>query len=650
MAVKNLMQYFGNRCEAYQDSVIRVYSDVELEEKAADDYETAFKRYVYLFDVLGSDTLVLAFQLAVAQYMCPSVGQMIEGITGRYITLQLASDMLRRTDKDIKMVSYDEYSRLTKLLAVENVSDNYMYTELKADTRLIMYLSGTDTVADELKGMVSLSLGQQDYVYYGNDRQTEQLSEYLQGVLLGNRSKYIQIAGRKGSGRKSLLRAAADMAEINFVMTDFKRLDTFSKGQDNIALVRREMLLYDAGLCIYNIESEKDSQLDKVIYTIEKYFSDTQGPIILSTLHDTQVLPTADLPFVKFVVDDENIDNRIAVWNGYSKQCGLMLDYRYYGAKYTFTPEQVCKIFAILKQKCTKESDRVHTEDIICAAGVDIVLMPERGSIVKDNARHTLSDIELPEHQKNTLMNICSYMKEYYKVYYEWNMQEKFSYGRGMTALFAGTPGTGKTMAAGCVANELGLPLYRVDLSQVVDKYIGETEKKLEAVFKYAQAANVVLFFDEADALFGKRSEVKDAKDKYANTEVAFILQRIEQYDGIVILATNLINNIDEAFMRRMKYVVEFQMPDRKIREKIWRGSFSDSIPQLNIDYEFLAEKIELSGGHIKNIVLNATFLAAKDNSPVMMKHIIYCVQNEFIKLGKSVTADYFEEYAYCLS
>jgi SpoVK/Ycf46/Vps4 family AAA+-type ATPase len=219
-----------------------------------------------------------------------------------------------------------------------------------------------------------------------------------------------------------------------------------------------------------------------------------------------------------------------------------------------------------------------------------------------------------------------------------------------MTALFAGTPGTGKTMAAGCIANELGLPLYRVDLSQVVDKYIGETEKKLEAVFKYAQSANVVLFFDEADALFGKRSEVKDAKDKYANTEVAFILQRIEQYSGMVILATNFINNIDEAFMRRMKYVVEFQMPEAAVRERIWRGSFSERVPQLDLDYEFLAEKIELSGGHIKNIVLNAAFLAAKDNSPVTMRHIIYCVQNEFIKLGKSVTADFFGEYAYCLS
>ena len=143
-----------------------------------------------------------------------------------------------------------------------------------------------------------------------------------------------------------------------------------------------------------------------------------------------------------------------------------------------------------------------------------------------------------------------------------------------MTALFTGMPGTGKTMAAECIAGELGIPLYKVDLSQIVDKYIGETEKKLEKVFRYAQSANVILFFDEADALFGKRSEVKDSKDKYANTEVSYILQRIEQYDGMVILASNFIRNIDEAFMRRMKYVVEFEMPGSGIRKEIWKRSY----------------------------------------------------------------------------
>ena len=184
-------------------------------------------------------------------------------------------------------------------------------------------------------------------------------------------------------------------------------------------------------------------------------------------------------------------------------------------------------------------------------------------------------------------------------------------------------------MAAGCIANEVSLPLYKINLSQVVDKYIGETEKKLEVVFKYAQDTNSILFFDEADALFSKRSEVKDAKDKYANTEVSYILQRLEQHDGIVILATNFLNNIDEAFMRRMKYVIQFQIPDYDTRLAIWKSVFRKDTPIGNVNFEYLAKKIELSGGYIKNIALNAAFYASQEADRITMKHILACAENE---------------------
>lgn len=164
-------------------------------------------------------------------------------------------------------------------------------------------------------------------------------------------------------------------------------------------------------------------------------------------------------------------------------------------------------------------------------------------------------------------------------MYDEWNLESRYSYGKNVSALFYGPPGTGKTMAVHVIANMLNLPLYRIDLSQVVDKYIGETEKRLEEIFNAAEKNNTVLFFDEADAIFGKRSDVHEAKDKYANTEVSYILQRIEQYDGIVILATNYRKNIDEAFMRRIRYVVEFSLPDARLRKELWKSSFSDEIP-----------------------------------------------------------------------
>ena len=190
-------------------------------------------------------------------------------------------------------------------------------------------------------------------------------------------------------------------------------------------------------------------------------------------------------------------------------------------------------------------------------------------------------------------------------------------------------------MAANVLSSALMIPLYRIDLSQVVDKYIGETEKRLEEIFSYAQNTNVILFFDEADAIFGKRTEVTDAKDKYANTEVSFILQRIEEYNGIVVLTSNMKNNIDTAFMRRMKCVVHFEMPDEAARCEILRSCFAPGVPREEIDFQFLAERVELSGGYLKNIVLNAVFLAAARKEAVTMEDMVRSVIAEYEKIGQ---------------
>ena len=195
------------------------------------------------------------------------------------------------------------------------------------------------------------------------------------------------------------------------------------------------------------------------------------------------------------------------------------------------------------------------------------------------------------------------------------------------------------------LSDMLELPLYRIDLSRIVDKYIGETEKRLEEVFDVAEKNNAILFFDEADSIFGKRSEVNDSKDRYANTEVSYILQRMEEYDGIVILATNYKKNIDEAFMRRIRYMVEFPFPSEDMRRQIWESSFADKVPLEDIDFAYLARQFEFSGGSIKNIVLNAVFLAASQNHPVNMKDILQSVRAENMKMGKTMLMQDFAEY-----
>jgi len=264
----------------------------------------------------------------------------------------------------------------------------------------------------------------------------------------------------------------------------------------------------------------------------------------------------------------------------------------------------------------------------------------------KVKPRYIWADIVLPKDQLEQLRGICNYVKYHQIVYGEWGFEHKLSLGKGLNVLFAGPSGTGKTMAAEIMANELGLDLYKIDLATVVSKYIGETEKNLDRIFKEAQDSNSILFFDEADAIFGKRSEVRDSHDRYANIEIAYLLQKMEEYQGIVILATNLRKNLDEAFARRMHFSVEFPFPEEEDRFRIWQKAFPQTAPlSQNIDLAFMARQFKITGGNIKNIVLSAAFLGAEDSGMVTMEHLIRATKREYQKMGKLCTEADFGGY-----
>jgi AAA+ superfamily predicted ATPase len=253
---------------------------------------------------------------------------------------------------------------------------------------------------------------------------------------------------------------------------------------------------------------------------------------------------------------------------------------------------------------------------------------------------YTWSDIVLPDDTLAQLQEICARVAFGPRVLEDWGFDRKLSAGKGVHALFAGPSGTGKTMAAEILANALGLDLYKIDLSGVVSKYIGETEKNLDRIFRAAEDANAILFFDEADALFGKRSEVRDSHDRYANIEISYLLQKMEQYAGIAILATNLRGNLDESFTRRRSFAVYFPFPDEASRRRIWAGIWPSETPMADdVDLDFLTRQFKLSGGNIKNIALAAAFLAATDSSPVGMDHLRRATGREFQKLGKVLSA-----------
>ncbi|HEV2705498.1 MAG TPA: ATP-binding protein [Pyrinomonadaceae bacterium] len=256
----------------------------------------------------------------------------------------------------------------------------------------------------------------------------------------------------------------------------------------------------------------------------------------------------------------------------------------------------------------------------------------------KIEPKYTWDDIQLPADQTEQLREICAQAESRHVVHVEWGFGRKMSAGRGVVALFTGAPGTGKTMAAEVIATELQLDLFKIDLSQIVSKYIGETEKNLDRIFREAQSSNAILFFDEADALFGKRSEVKDAHDRFANIEIGYLLQKIEEFDGIAILATNLRQNMDEAFVRRMQFIVEFPFPDEEYRRRIWQSVFPKEAPVGDdVEFETLARTIRLSGGHIKNIALAGAFYAAADGRRIRTSHLMRAARREYQKLGRKL-------------
>jgi AAA+ superfamily predicted ATPase len=269
----------------------------------------------------------------------------------------------------------------------------------------------------------------------------------------------------------------------------------------------------------------------------------------------------------------------------------------------------------------------------------------------KIEPKYGWEDIILQSNPAHQLRELCNQAKQHHFVMENWQFGERLSLGKGLNALFSGAPGTGKTMAAEVIAQDLQLDLYKIDLSQIVSKYIGDTEKNLSQVFDAATNSNAILLFDEADALFGKRSEVKDTRDRYANMETSYLLQKMEEYEGIAILTTNFRHNLDEAFTRRLRFIIEFSLPTKEERRRMWEHilPMNRAICQ-ELDLDFLADRFELTGADIRNIALRAAFLAASDedqkNKAIAMKHIIKAICLEYQKQNKILMTADLGDYA----
>jgi Winged helix domain, variant/ATPase family associated with various cellular activities (AAA) len=315
--------------------------------------------------------------------------------------------------------------------------------------------------------------------------------------------------------------------------------------------------------------------------------------------------------------------------------------------QFQFSPQQIHRVVRSAGEAAILQNPDapILTEADLWLAARGHAVRSIEGLAEKVGARRSLQELILPAESLQQIREIASQVEQRNRVYEQWGFSAKLSRGRGIAALFAGPSGTGKTMAAEVLAGHLDLDLYRIDLAGVISKYIGETEKNLKRVFDAAEESGAILFFDEADALFGKRSEVRDSHDRYANIEINYLLQRMEDYRGLAILATNRKSLLDQAFLRRLRFLVDFPFPPAADRVRIWRGAFPPEADIAKLDYEFLG-RLEIAGGNISNIALNAAFLAAGEGVAIEMRHVLMAARREYAKIDKLVLEGDFGHYS----
>jgi hypothetical protein len=403
-----------------------------------------------------------------------------------------------------------------------------------------------------------------------------------------------------------------------------------------IRLLQREAVFCSGALFL---DCDRESVADplrenSVTHLIERI----RGPLIISVSgHRYRI----DRPDVTFAVEKAAPQEQAGAWRSALGPCGEMPDGKLSEMVLQFdlgVPEIAAAGSEVQGLLAARGDTAPPDAGEICAMVRQICSRNVR-SRLQDLAQRIepaagWDDIVLPGPQMLTLKEITMHVRQKEKVLSDWGFAEKGHRGLGTFALFSGTSGTGKTMAAEVLARDLGLDLFRIDLSQVVSKYIGETEKNLRRVFDAAEEGGVILLFDEADALFGKRSEVRDSHDRYANIEISYLLQRMEAYRGLAILTTNMKSALDPAFLRRIPFVVQFPFPDEQQRMEIWQKVFPGATPKRGIDYQKLA-RLTVPGGNIRNICLNAAFLAADAGGPVDMAHLLTAARSEYAKIEK---------------
>ncbi len=489
------------------------------------------------------------------------------------------------------------------------------------------------------------------------------LKQALREADVAYGEKALQLSGN--GGRRFLAKQIAKGLSKPFLflsISDFFR----EAGKDRVEELRsaliREAVFDNAGICFYGITEhfltdggEDGSRLKRDLEVLKRIVFKPilkEGiPLILCA--DTGRALLSSLPAGSFLLielpHETDYESRRRLWEGFASIHGLSLDAERFAMRYRLNASEISAMILSFMERRPKQApdgdDKEYSEGNLIQIGAKeealfakLCIQRAEAEDGKNIGRVTypsllLDDVKVKPQVRSILNDAVTGIRKSPVVLDTWGLRKNYPYGRSVSVLLSGPPGTGKTMTANAIAGELSLPLYQVNLSSIMDKYIGETEKNLEKAFLFAEKTDAVLFFDEADALFGARSEVHDAKDRYANTEISYLLQRIEAYDGIVVMATNIMANIDPAFLRRIRYVIRYENPDEGLRREIWEGCLTEGLPHEEIDLDYLASQFEsFTGSIIKTVFLNACAYAAGRGEVLGMAHLVHSIRQELEK------------------
>ena len=525
----------------------------------------------------------------------------------------------------------------------EALHASLLASSIKVDDTVVRRLLGLGGLDPRLSRIATLL----DPGEIAADAADAALTTLVLGALEGGEPLRLYFSGAATPAKRAAAHALAAAAGAPVLAVDL--LDGDRELAELASLLPREAALHGAMLYLEPLDALREPEPSAPFRRLAHALATHPGVAVLAgTRADA---PRGEglegLVQVPFAVPTH--DERLAAWTAALEGAGLRIpspDIAPLADRFRLTADEIADAVAVACNRGVMEERPVTMETLLAAARSSSDMAPS-SLAQKVEPVHEWTDLILPVDTEAQLREMRQRVVARHHVLEDWGFGRRHMRGKGISALFAGPSGTGKTTAAEIVAGELGLDLLKIDLSGVVSKYIGETEKNLERVFAIAESANAILFFDEADALFGKRSEVRDSHDRYANIEIAYLLERMERYEGIAILATNLRKNMDEAFVRRLQFIVEFPFPTEQERERIWALQFPDEAERDDdIDFAALASQFRIAGGSIRNIVLGAAFLAVGEGKPIGLPQLLHATRREYQKLGRVLGAAELGAYA----